>query len=384
VIFTAGPPKDGAWHEANIVAQSLETGQRHTVIPGAAQAHYLAPGYLAYARAGTVYGVPFDAAALRVTGPAVALVEEVMEHPGHGAAQFVVSANGTLAYLTGGLQTTEVVLVDRQGRARPMIPHERRLFDSPRLSPDGTRLALNVGGGNDATFVYDLAGGMLSRVTSDVNHLAPTWTPDGKQVTTRKTLEGEIVSSSIDRSGREEVLFTRPGAVPTPMAWTADRRTLFFTVDDDIWTLSLPERRAEAVIHTRFREEAPAPSPDARWLAYTSNESDRDEVYVSQLPAGQRWPVSRAGGTEPVWSRDSKWLYFRQGTKFLAVAARPPFANPVELFDAPWAYGGGLRAQYDVAPDGEEFIMIRTPDANAARIHVVLNWIEEVKRRIPR
>ena len=115
IMFLAGPPLDGPWHEATLVAQSLETGQRHFLIQGAAQAHYVAPGYLAYARAGTLYAVAFDERALRVTGTPVAVLEGVREDPRHGAAQFVVSANGTLAYVSGGLANTEVVWVDRQG-----------------------------------------------------------------------------------------------------------------------------------------------------------------------------------------------------------------------------------------------------------------------------
>jgi eukaryotic-like serine/threonine-protein kinase len=121
-------------------------------------------------------------------------------------------------------------------------------------------------------------------------------------------------------------------------------------------------------------------------LAYTSNESGQYQVYVQQFPAaGQRWMVSKAGGTEPVWARDSKWLYFRRGRKLLAVAGRPPFGEPVELFEAPWApvFDGPNPPQYDVAPDGEGFIMIRSSGRDA-RIHVILNWVEELKRRVPR
>ena len=388
VMFLAGPPADGPWHEALLVAQSLETGQRHSLIHGSAQAHYVPPGYVAYARAGTLYAVPFDEKALRVTGPSVAVLEGVREDPAHGAAQFAVSANGTLAYVSGGLETSEVVWVDRQGRAKPMMAHERRLFIEPRLSPNGSRLAVRVGGGNDATFVSEIAqGGGLRRVTFDANHLSHIWTPDGKRVTTVKSATGELVSSDVDRRGPEEVLYRSETFQPNPGSWAPDGRVLVFGMNGDIWTLTLPERRAERLIDSRFSEGAPSISPDGRWLAYTSNESGQYQVYVQQFPtAGQRWMVSKAGGCEPVWARDSNWLYFRRGRKLLAVEGGPPFRDPVELFDAPWApvFDGPNRPQYDVAPDGEGFIMIRTSDRAAARIHVILNWVEELKRRVPR
>jgi hypothetical protein len=140
-----------------------------------------------------------------------------------------------------------------------------------------------------------------------------------------------------------------------------------------------------ASVDSRFAETAPAISPDGRWLAYLSNESGVQEVYVQEFrKGGQRWPVSSAGGSEPVWARDSERLYFREGSKLLAVGARPPFAGAVELFDAPWALLSGDRPEYDVSPDGERFVMIRPPDRSAARIHVILNWVDELQRRIPR
>jgi hypothetical protein len=171
---------------------------------------------------------------------------------------------------------------------------------------------------------------------------------------------------------------------PGGASWSQDGLTLAFQMNQDIWTLRLPERVAEPFIASRFVEAAPAISPDGRWLAYVSNESGSNEVYVQEFrPSGQRWRVSRTGGAEPVWSRDSQRLYFREGFKLLAVATRPPFAGAAELFETPWAFVGGGNAEYDVAPDGESFFMIRR-DQSAARIHVIFNWVEELKRRVPR
>jgi serine/threonine-protein kinase len=381
VVFTAGPPTDGPWFEADIVAQSLETGERRTLIRGAAQARFVPPGYLVYARAGTLHAAPFDPGSLRV-GPAVAVLEGVREDPAHGASQFVIS-NGTLAYVSGGLEATEVVTVDRQGKTTTMMPFERRYFTNPEFSPDGRRIALTVGGGNDAIFVHDLEQGGLSRVTSDTNHSGAIWFPDGKRVTSQKIVTGELVLNSVDQTVPEEVLFSRPGESPLPGSWSADGRSLTFSLRGDIATLS--GGRVEPVVESRFIEVAPAISPDGKWLAYVSDESGIREVYVQEFRrGGQRWPVSRGGGAEPVWGRASARLYFRQGFELLAVDGRPPFGGVVQVLDTPWATISAGLPQYDVAPDEESFVMIRPPDRSAARIHVILNWVEELKRRLPR
>jgi hypothetical protein len=143
----------------------------------------------------------------------------------------------------------------------------------------------------------------------------------------------------------------------------------------------MPERHAAKLTDSRFTEASPRISADGHWLAYTSNESGQNEVYVQQFPGGgQRWMVSRGGGTNPVWARDSQSLSFRQGPKLMAVSGSPPFRErePVELFEAPWSM-----PEFDVAPDGQGFIMIRTSDPSTARIHVILNCAEEVRRRVP-
>ena len=181
----------------------------------------MAPGYLVYARSGTLYAVAFDATTVSAVGPHIAVLDGVREDPAHGAAQFVVSANGTLAYVSGGLESSEVVLVDRLGRPTPLMPFERRYFNNPRFSPDGRRLSVTVGGGNDAAFIHDLEQGGLSRVTDHTNHLGGTWTFDGKRITTSKTVTRELVSTVVDQQTPEEMLTRDPVAPPMPTSWSA-------------------------------------------------------------------------------------------------------------------------------------------------------------------
>jgi hypothetical protein len=138
-------------------------------------------------------------------------------------------------------------------------------------------------------------------------------------------------------------------------------------------------------VDSRFVEVAPAISPDGQWLAYVSDESGIREVYVQEFrKGGRRWPVSRGGGAEPVWGKASGRLYYRQAFKLLAVDGRPPFGGAVEIIEARWALPSMGFPQYDVSPDEERFVMVRPPDRSAARIHVILNWVEELQRRVPR
>ncbi len=380
VVFTAGPPASGPWYEANIVAHSLKSGERSTVIRGAAQARYSPSGHLVYSRAGTLFAVPFDVKTLRVTGTAFEVLEGVREDPGQGMSQFALSGRGTLAYVSGGLLSNELVSVDRRGNATPLLQRgQRHLYYQPRVSPNGRQLAVTIAGGNDDVWVYDFEHASLDRITSGTNHLFPGWTPDGSRITFFKHPD-QFVWQRSDRSTPAEVVVASPRMVP--QSWSLDGRLLVFTdlgVDrgSDIWVLRLEDKQRRALVQSRFDELAPTISPDGRWLAYTSDESGRHEVYVQPFPdGGQRWQISRGGGTEPLWSKNGGELFFRQEQKLMAVAAQRPFETPVELFEAGWwATRFSSRTNYDVAPDGR-FVMLRSNDATEqARIHVIVNWL---------
>jgi len=212
VIFTAGPPVLGDWYDGDIVAQSIDTGERHVLIRGAAQARYVPTGHLVYARAGTLFAVPFDADALRVTGPPVGVLHGVREDQANAASQFTISAAGSLAYVPGGLTTTEIRWVDRHGRSAPLMSRqESRQFYQPRLSPDSQRLAITAASGNDDIWVYDLAQEVFSRFTSGANHSDATWSPDGKRIMFSRQEPNQLVWQLADRSAPEETMAIEPG-----------------------------------------------------------------------------------------------------------------------------------------------------------------------------
>ncbi len=222
VIFTAGPPAGGPWYEAEIVAQSLETRERHVLIRGGAQAHYVPTGHLVYARAATLFAVPFDAKSLRVMGPPVAVLAGVAEDQTTGASQFTVSATGSLAYITGGLKRNDVVWVDRRGNAVPLIAGlEPRYYLQPRLSPDGRQLAIQVSGADDDIWVYDIGRKTLDRFTSGANHISPEWTPDSRYITFLRTPPSgpsDLLRRPADGSGPEETIL--PGLTGVPHSWS--------------------------------------------------------------------------------------------------------------------------------------------------------------------
>ena len=385
--------------DARIGLVSLKTGERRVLIEGGAYARYVPSGHLVYARSGGLLAVPFDLARLQVTGPPVSILEDVSMNPTTGASEFSSSADGTLAYVPGGWSVAEstLVWVDRKGAVEP-LPAPPRGYATPRLSPDGQRLAVAIEGTNPGVWVYELARGTLTEVAPSVLVPSPIWTPDGKRLTLR--FRGDqswpIYSMPADGSGTRERLTTVEG-FQVPGSWSPDGQVLAFTEQDlktgwDIWALSLDGKRNERpLLQTPANEGGPVFSPDGHWLAYQSDESGRDEVYVRPfLGSGGKWQVSTDGGTEPVWARNGRELFYRSGDKMMAVAieTKPAFvaAKPKLLFEGHYELGNYAFLQnYDVSPDGQRFLMVKAGEqaTAAAQISVVLNWSEELQRRVP-
>ncbi len=228
---------------------------------------------------------------------------------------------------------------------------------------------------------------------------SPIWTPDGKQVTFTSGMSEGVPTLSwrpADRSGPQEPLLDRGGL---PTSWSPDGQTLAFSdlahpvTGDDIWMLRLEdEQEPWAFLDTEFDEIGAMFSPDGRWLAYMSNETGRDEVYVQPFsvsgPRGTK-QISVGGGTEPVWAPDSRELFYRNGDKMMAVAieTEPELSvgTPRLLFEERFLHGPPwARRNYDISPDGQRFLMIkREQDLVPTEIIVVLNWFEELKRLVP-
>ena len=221
------------------------------------------------------------------------------------------------------------------------------------------------------------------------------WTPDGKRVTYAAARAGKpenLFWKFADGSGAEERLATSEYAQRS-ISWSPDGQVLAFdesapATGGDIWTLPLKgERKPRLFFRTPFAERNAVFSPDGHWLSYVSTESGRDEIYVQPFPGpGGKWQISSEGGTEPVWARNGRELFFRNGDKMMAVdiAAGPTFSagKPRLVFQG--QYHTGDRPDYDVTPDGQRFLMIKDGgEESAGQINVVLNWFEELKRKVP-
>ncbi len=399
VLFTVW--KGGTFDAASTWAFSTRTGKRTLLIEGASEARYLPQGDLVFARAGTLFAVPFDAKTLSILGAAAPVVEGVWNDPTTGTAHYAVSHTGTLVYAPGQYTAASrrIAWVDRRGGIE-FLPCEPGLYSEPKLSPDGRRFAVQLL--NDI-WVYDFGSRTMTRTTFSGVNQAPVWTPDGRHIAfsssqnvTRPTLYW------VDPAGGEEPeMLSRDGEVQFPSSWSPDGTTLAYAeiklvnseTDFDIWLLSGPGQwKRQNLIRTPFKDDQAMFSPDGRALAWVSTDTGRSQVYVRPYPGTGRTLVSPDGGFEPVWSRSGTELFFRNGRGFYTVPVSTKgevtAGRPALLFEGDFDSGSvtpGIPA-YDVAPDGRRFILVTgTADAESPlRLDVVMNWVEDVKRRAPR
>lgn len=266
----------------------------------------------------------------------------------------------------------------------------------PRFSPDGRVILATVQ--DDASsdiWSFQLERETLSRLTLEGTNGAAIWTPDGDRIAFGSSRDSEhaIYWKPSDGSGVAERL-TSPGSAMFPTSFSPDGKTLAYSEIHpesglDIWTLALDTGDAHPVVRTPYSEAGAVFSPDGNYLAYTSNESGQEQVYVRAYPGAEgRWQASTSTGTEPVWSRDGKQLFFRSQSDLMVVdvTTTPSFrlTKPRALTEAPYDQAGALYANYDVSSDGRSFVMIRSEEEAAAnRIHVVLHWLDELTRRVP-
>jgi serine/threonine-protein kinase len=303
-----------------------------------------------------------------------------------------------LAYVPGGAAAAQhsLVWVDRQGRTE-LAMEERGSYVWPRLSPDGKRIAVSRRGetGKVDVWILDLVRATRSRLTVEAGNILPVWSPDGERVAFSSNRRGaggvDVYWKAAHGRGNAERLLAGDHA-RFPRSFSPDGRTLAITeyhseLLRNILLLHL-DGPAEPVslLATRFDEYSPMISPDGRWLAYVSDESGRDEVYVQPFPEGAgRWTISTGGGREPVWSPDGRELFYRRGNTVMAVAvtATPAFqaGRPEVLFQGRFQQGVYGSHGYDISPDGQRFLMVE-PGAESAldRIHVVLDGFTHLEQ----
>jgi serine/threonine-protein kinase len=393
----------------DLEAVSLESRERRLLLENASQPAYAASGHLVYAQMssrasneprGTLLAVSFDPVRAEVTGPPVPILESVIVWPG-GGTNFVLSRNGTLAYLagaSGGGVPTTLVWVDRQGKEET-LPEPPRTYFVPRISPDGSKLALNIiENSNVDVWVYDLKRSTLSRLTFDplADELTPVWSPDGSRIAFSVEDQRKIMLIPADGSSPAEAIASTEFNTRLS-SWSPDGKTLFVTeessTNDDIKALDLEgEGKLEKFLATETEhfEDQPVISPGGRWVAYISNESGNREVFVQAFPGpGGKWQISSEGGTAPLWSRDGRELFYRNGNRMMVVEVETSdtfrASRPRVLFEGNYLYFRSVR-NYDISPDGKRFLMIKAlnpQQTTAPTIHFALNWFDELRRRVP-
>ena len=321
--------------------------------------------------------------------------------------EFAISEDGGLLYGKGSaalVPEVELLSVDRDGTARPLTERAGPYVE-PRLSPDGRRLVVTVAGDSGIDiWVLELARDALTRLTFEQgNDSLPIWTPDGHHITFSSDRNGGFHVFSVPADGSGQPVQLSNSEYPTTAAsWTPDGQILAVqqgrpNTGLDISLLRVDEDlpgEPEVLLGTPFNEAQPVFSPDGRWLAYTSDESGRAEVYVRPFPGpGGKTQVSTGGGSHPLWSGTGRELFYRNNDQMMAVtlSTGPDLApsRPVELFEGRYGQAPLFIVQellyYDVARDGHSFVMIRPVESESepTQLEVVLNWFEELKARVP-
>jgi serine/threonine protein kinase/Tol biopolymer transport system component len=399
LLFIAGTNGISFSNNARLAVQLLGTGSQNNLIQGASYPIFAPSGHLLYAEGGSMMAVPFDSKRLIVTGSPAPVVDGVLQSMVGGAAQFSISANGSLVYVSGGVRSVErrLVWVSRSGVEQPLAA-PAHVYATPRVAPDGRRLAAAITEQDSQVWLYDFARETLTRLTFDGNlNYNPVWTPDGKRIafTSNKEHVLNVFWQPTDGSGGSERLTTSEH-LQAPSSWSPDSKTLAFNevtpaAQRDIWVLRLGDRKVEPFIQTQFDEAVPQFSPDGRWLAYVSNESGRYEIYAQAFPGpGGKIQISTDGGTEPVWNHNGRELFYRNGDKMMSVeittqsgftAGRPQILFKGAYEPAPYPI-----SNYDVSPDGQRFLMVKPiehAELAVTQIVVVQNWFEELKQKVP-
>jgi hypothetical protein len=424
LLFTAFPSTD--YLSARIEALELATGQRKTVLASGQDATYLASGHLVYGMTNasadaeqrfraSLRAVRFDPDRVEVIGESLTILES-LNVGASPTLNYTVSAEGHLAFVPAGVggrvnEQRTLAWVDRAGRETALAAPPRA-YAMARLSPDGMRVLLDTRDQGNDVWIWDVRRQTLSPLNRNpAQDLSPIWMPDGKRVLWTSTRGGgnpNLYVQAADGTGSPERLTTSTmNQFPTSV--TADGRTVVVfgsggSTMIDIFTIDLQngERKESPLIQTTGLDLGGELSPDGKWLVYHSTESGEAQVYVRPFPDVQRSRslISTAGGTRAMWSRNGREVLYLDADGLLtsvAVSVGPNGAFeagvPRKLLNTRYflgvsALGLDLRG-YDATADGERFLMIKNPaDDNRsepplANLVVVLDWIEEIKQRLP-
>jgi serine/threonine-protein kinase len=403
VLFTASPSGASVENGA-IEAISLKTGQVKVVQRGGYYGRYMPSGHLVYVHQGVLFGKRFDPSMLEVRGAPVQLLQDVAANPATGGGQFDFSNTGTFVYAAGkrAAQARQVAWMDTSGKMQPLLATPSS-YAGHRLSPDGKKLAY-VDGAD--IYVYDTERDTPTRLTLTGHAGSPVWAPDGRHILFESIENGfSFFWVRSDGAGEPKQIFASPNLV-VPWSFSPSGRLAYreqeANTGSDLWTLPLdltdPDHpmpgKAEPFLRTPNDELSPRFSPDGRWIAYRSNESGNDEIYVRPFPNanGGRWPISSGGGLYALWSKNGHELFYETAdNRIMVVDYSVSGGSFVPGKPRPWSdkelfYAGS--SNLDMAPDGKRFAVLALPDTppgEKGTVHVTMlqNFFDELKRRIP-
>jgi Tol biopolymer transport system component len=383
---------------------SLDSGEQRLLIPASSNVAYAplstgaSKGHLLFEREGNLMAQPFDARRLRINGGAVPIAEHVAYDALGPTAVFSSSQNGVLVFAANaGEPLSQLVWLDRAGKRVGTVGTTAAFFGAPRLSPDGRRAAITVFDPQTSTrdiWIQEVAQDVTTRLTfAPGGSNLPIWSPDGSRIAFVAGREGAgVLHQKLLAGGYDEELLFESHESTVPTDWSPDGRFIAFNVFKspnakwEQWILSVEDRKARPFIQAAANARGGRFSPDGRWLAYSSSEFVRAEVYVQPYPGpGGRWQISKAGGRHPRWRLDGKEIFYvSPDLKMMAVeveAGSTFKTGPARLLFQMPATPTPAGPSYDVSHDGQRFLVnALVTDPTPTPLTLVLNWTAEVKK----
>ena len=402
ILYTASTGIDA--DQSRIVVLDIYTGEQRTIVERATRPRFASTGHITFTQRGAVSVAPFNVERLELDGPIVPVSEAGLVGTESDLAHYAFSRSGVIVYVPMGIgsfapSNRELVWVDRSGKEEP-IAAPAKPFRMPRVSPDGTQVAVSVDDSQDV-WAFDFNRATMSRLTfGNSVDLFPLWSPDNRRVAFTSNRDGQynIYCKTVDGSGSEERL-TNNVSYQAVHSWSRDGKLLAYVEINsesgrNIGLITFKGKPSSRLILTTPHDErTPSISSDSRWLAYACDESGRHEIYVQSLPdLKKKWQISNGGGSDPVWSPDGRELFYRVENKMMSVPIDSDptftFGNPSVLFDRHYYEESMSGRNYDIAPDGKRFLMMKESNSiedqrTRTELVVVENWFEELKRIAP-
>ncbi len=381
--------------EVNAIAVgSIDSAEKHIVVPASSNAVYVEPGYLLYLRDRTLVAQPFNVKTFAVTGEPRALTDDVLFYSQVYRAVFDASRDVLVTQTGKAASLSELTWFDRNGKAQGKLSTPAWYYNV-RFSPDGRKVAVDQtdpDGKNTDIYVHDLERDAVTRLTFEPSlDQSAVWSQDGRKIVFSSNRQGpfRMYTKNADGTGSEDLISDQGTQLLNPWDWSHDGKYILFRKGSELGYLTLADRSAKSLTPPNFALRGAQFSPDGRWFAYASSESGNMEVYVSTFPdANGKWQISTSGGQEPRWRRDSKELFYISADgKMMSVpiVGTTSFeaGTPVPLFTTHRRQPVSSQDVYcyDVTPDGQKFLIVTNVDQGpASPLSVTLNWTSEPEK----